>query len=149
MTFPVAAKEYWDQGALRHYVITKVFRAVLIQRRKIMLKQNPLEILLSILKKGQSLILFPEGTRSRTGDMGHFKSGIYHIAKQMPQIEFVPVYLKNAHRVLPKGHMLPVPMLCSATFGASFTFQSGLTKNVFLTRARNAVERLKNVEVRS
>jgi hypothetical protein len=75
--------------------------------------------------------------------MRDFKSGIYHLAKTMPHVEFVPVYVKNANRVLPKGESLPVPMLCSVTFGAPFRFDDQLDKHAFLTRARNAVEGLK------
>jgi 1-acyl-sn-glycerol-3-phosphate acyltransferase len=74
--------------------------------------------------------------------MHNFKSGIYHLAKKMPQVEFVPVYVKNAHRVLPKGEFLPVPTLCSVTFGAPFRFEAGLDKFAFLTRAKNAIEQL-------
>ena len=74
--------------------------------------------------------------------MRPFKSGLYHLAKAMPNVDLVPVYLDNANRVLPKGEFLPVPLLCSAHFGAPLRMIVDEPKDAFLTRARTAVEAL-------
>jgi hypothetical protein len=64
-----------------------------------------------------SLIIFPEGTRGRGDEIGPFKSGIYHLWSKRPDVQFVPVYLANLNRVLPKGEVLPVPFISRVAFG--------------------------------
>jgi hypothetical protein len=91
------------------------------------------------LDAGDSLILFPEGTRSNNLEPRPFKSGLFHLAKRCPQVEFVPVYLENLNRILPKGEFLPVPLLGSVTIGAPVRLEQGETKDSFLKRARTAV----------
>jgi hypothetical protein len=54
-------------------------------------------------------------------------------------VELIPVYLDNLHRSLPKGALLPVPMVCTVRFGASMALAPGEGREEFLERARNAV----------
>ena len=92
------------------------------------------------LDDGASLILFPEGTRNTTdAPLLPFKGGIYHLARKRPAIEMVPVWIANLNRVLPKGEIVPVPLLCTVTFGAPLNFEIGETKADFLARARDAL----------
>jgi hypothetical protein len=58
----------------------------------------------------------------------------------------VPVYIDNMNRVLPRGEFLPVPLLSCITFGPPMWLEAGETKNDFLARARQAVQRLKEVD---
>jgi hypothetical protein len=51
----------------------------------------------------------------------------------------VPVWLDNLRRVMPKGKLLPLPLLCTATFGAPLRLQAGEEKQAFLDRARDAL----------
>ena len=69
------------------------------------------------LDAGDSLIFFPEGTRALTDEMLPFKSGLYHLARANPTLELVPVRMENLSRVMPKGELLPVPLVCILTFG--------------------------------
>ena len=140
---PVGAKDYWEAGMLRRFFAKKIFKAALIDRKEITAKNNPLTALRNHMEKGFSLIIFPEGTRSQDGTICSFKSGIYHIAKIFPDIEFIPVYVKNSNRILPKGEFLLVPMLCSVTFGNPLKLNKDENKNSFLERAQNAIETLK------
>src|SRR5207245_647440 len=64
-----------------------------------------------------SLIVFPEGTRGSGDQVADFKSGLYYLSRERPDVELVPVYLENLNRVLPKGEVLMVPVLCNVTFG--------------------------------
>jgi hypothetical protein len=59
-------------------------------------------------------------------------------------IELVPVYIDNANRILPKGEVLPVPLLSSVSFGAPLRVKEGEAKLAFLERARAAVNQLRN-----
>lgn len=137
---PVAASDYWRGGRLRFYLADRVFRGVLIERKKVTRSNNPMEQLIAVLKGGESLIIFPEGGRTTEPEMKPFKSGLYHLGKAMPHVELVPVYLDNANRVLPKGEFLPIPLLCSVNFGAPLRLLPDESRDAFLTRARAAVE---------
>jgi 1-acyl-sn-glycerol-3-phosphate acyltransferase len=140
-THPVAARDYWGKG-VRHYFATRALRAVLIDRARSDPNENPLAPLIEMLHAGHSLIIFPEGTRRHEPLPGAFKSGLYHLASAFPQVEFVPVYLENLHRSLPKGAFLPVPMTCTVRFGAPVALAPDESKEAFLTRARAEVVRL-------
>ena len=95
--------------------------------------------LYDVLDAGQSIIIFPEGTRQPQPLPGPFKSGLYHLAQRFPDVELIPVYLDNLHRSLPKGTFFPVPLICAVRFGAPLPRIAGEDKPAFLERARNAV----------
>jgi 1-acyl-sn-glycerol-3-phosphate acyltransferase len=57
---------------------------------------------------GTSVVIFPEGTRSRDGRLGEFKSGAMHLAIKAG-VPVVPVAIGGTHRILPKGSLLPRP----------------------------------------
>ncbi|MFT4246529.1 MAG: lysophospholipid acyltransferase family protein [Pseudomonas sp.] len=136
---PVAAADYWQRDRLRRYLIHTVFNGVLIERDAGQRKQAPLQVLCDAVDSGCSLILFPEGTRNPGEALLPFKSGIYHLARQRPELEFVPVWIDNLKRVMPKGRWLPLPLLCTATFGTPLRLQAGEDKDAFLARSRQAL----------
>lgn len=137
-TRPVAAKDYWGTGAVRQFFALDILNAILIER-KVKAGQHPLLPLYSALKQGNSLIIFPEGTRQTQAEPGEFKPGIYHLALEFPQVKLVPVYLDTLHRSMPKGAILPVPLICTAHFGEPITLQAHEAKQDFLARARQAL----------
>jgi 1-acyl-sn-glycerol-3-phosphate acyltransferase len=139
-THPVAAADYWGKGGIRRYIALKVLNAVLIDRDgKRRGDGGPLAPLLETLARGDSLIIFPEGTRAFERLPGPFKSGLYHLAKECPEAELVPVFLDNLARAFPKGSFIPAPISCSARFGAPLTLGPDEDKADFLARARDAV----------
>ena len=140
-THPVAARDYWGTG-FRRYIAIKTLRAVLIDRTREDKTTDPLEPLLRVLAEGESLILFPEGTRGPGALPGPFKSGLYRLAQAMPRVELVPVYLENLHRSLPRGAFLPIPLTCTVRFGAPLGTVADETKEAFLERARAEVVKL-------
>jgi 1-acyl-sn-glycerol-3-phosphate acyltransferase len=144
-TRPIAAKDYWTSSKLKHWITREVFHAVYVNRQRTD-DQDPLEPLVEALKQGDSLVIFPEGTRGSGGLPAAFKSGLYHLAEQFPQVTLVPAWIDNVQRVMPKGEVLPVPILCSVTFGAPVAPpQPGEDKRAFLERARDAVVALEAV----
>jgi 1-acyl-sn-glycerol-3-phosphate acyltransferase len=145
LTRPVAAKDYWNNGAIRRYLATKVFDALLIDRTEIKVHNSPIDIMIREMGDTKSLIVFPEGGRSVTGEIGEFKSGLYYLGKKRPDLELVPVHIDNMNRVLPRGEVLPVPLLSCITFGPPMWLEKKEPKNEFLKRAREAVQRLKDV----
>ncbi len=144
-TRPVAARDYWEAGPLRKYIATRVFRAVLVDRQGGSLGhlRAQMDQLVQALDAGDSLILFPEGTRGSSGEIGPFKSGLDYLVRQRPDIDLVPVQLHNLNRIMPKGEFMPVPQLSRITFGTPLRLVDGEPKVVFLERARKAVANLR------
>ena len=137
-TRPIAARDYWTASPFKHWLTREVFNAVYVNRQRTD-DQDPLEPLQQALQAGDSLVIFPEGTRNHTGEPQPFKSGLYHLAEQFPQVQLVPAWIDNVQRVMPKGEVVPVPILCTVTFGAPLVLQPGEDKRDFLARAREAV----------
>ena len=139
LTRPVAARDYWTANRLRRFFAEQVFNAVLIERKAPTVRDNPIEDMLAAIGDSHSLILFPEGGRFSGPDPQPFKSGLFHLAKKRPEIELVPVLLDNMNRVLPKGELLPVPIISSVTFGSPIRLEPNERRDEFLVRAREAV----------
>ncbi|MGD0098579.1 MAG: lysophospholipid acyltransferase family protein [Terracidiphilus sp.] len=146
-TRPVAAKDYWQSG-VRAYLAQKVFRGVLVRRGATHAtgSEHPLadaraviEQLAEAMGETESLIFFPEGTRGAGDSIAPFRSGLYYLAKRRPEIELVPVYIENLNRILPKGEVVPVPLVCLLTFGAPMQVGEAEHKQIFLERAHAAL----------
>ncbi|MGB7814954.1 MAG: lysophospholipid acyltransferase family protein [Methylotenera sp.] len=135
---PVAAKDYWGKGIIKRFIALKVLNAVLIDR-EVSRQNDPLAPLLAALAVGDSLIIFPEGTRRAQAEPSDFKGGLYHLAEAFPQVKLIPVYLDTLHRSMPKGAILPVPLICTVRFGAAIKLHENEHKKAFLARAREAV----------
>lgn len=138
ITRPIAAKDYWTKTPFKQWITTAVFNAIYVDRVKTG-DQDPLEPLIDALENGDSIILFPEGTRGNQEEPQKFKSGLYNLAQKFPQVVLVPAWINNVQRVMPKGEIVPVPILCSVTFGAPIALGAGEDRGEFLTRARLAV----------
>jgi len=145
-TRPIAARDYWTATRFKYWLTREVFHAVYVSRTRPQGAsgsgtddQDPLEPLVEALQHGDSLVIFPEGTRSNKGVPQPFKSGLYHLAAQFPGVQLIPVWIDNVQRVMPKGEVVPVPILCTATFGAPMQLGPDEDKRDFLERARAAV----------
>ena len=146
-TRPVAGADYWLKGKLRTYIAQRVIRAVLIDRNAQPRKEDPIRQMADVIEQGDSLIVFPEGTRNTTEEtLLPFKSGIYRLAAARPEVEFVPVWIENARRVMPKGKLLPLPLLCTLTVGAPLTIAAGEERDGFVARTREALLALRPPE---
>jgi 1-acyl-sn-glycerol-3-phosphate acyltransferase len=149
-TRPVAGGDYWGKGPVRRYLSKKVFNAILIERpsaesgSSLSAAAKSIESIAAGMGDHSSIIVFPEGTRSLTGEVLPFKSGLYHLLKLKPDLEIVPVYLANMNRILPKGEVLPVPLIGRVIVGPPMRFDPAEDKQTFLTRARDAMLALRD-----
>jgi len=143
LTRPVAARDYWLAGKLRRHVAEKIFRAILIERKRPTINDNPVAQILEAMGGAYSIIIFPEGTRHAGPEPTPFKSGLYHLALKRPDVELVPVLMDNLNRILPKGEFLPVPLIGHVTFGPPMKLLPAETKPLFLERARAEIIRLR------
>ena len=150
-TRPVAGQDYWEASNLRKFIGQDVFNSLMIRRDgnagidpvdtvKPVNTSNPVEQMTQALQAGDSLIMFPEGTRN-TGDavLLPLKSGLYHLALACPQVRLVPVWIEDLKRVLPKGTLVPIPLACSVRYGTPLKPNAGEDKNDFIARARAAM----------
>jgi 1-acyl-sn-glycerol-3-phosphate acyltransferase len=139
LTRPVAGADYWNTSPLRRFIGRDVFNAVLIDRTASRAQggADPVARMQEALQAGASLIIFPEGTRNTTDErLLPLKSGVYHLARACPDIEFIPVWIDNLNRVMPKGEVIPIPLLCTVTFGEPVLLEADEHKESFLTRCR-------------
>ncbi|MEK0361523.1 lysophospholipid acyltransferase family protein [Pseudomonas sp. CBC3] len=138
-TRPVAGADYWQKGQMRRFIINRVFHGVLVDRERRDPLVDPLQPMLDALDEGHSLILFPEGTRNLEEGLLPFKGGLYRLGQARPEVELVPVWIANLNRVMPKGRSLPLPLLCTVSFGAPLSIDENEDKDAFLTRACEAL----------
>ncbi|HVI58758.1 MAG TPA: lysophospholipid acyltransferase family protein [Luteimonas sp.] len=138
-TRPVAARDYWDKPGLRRYIAGRVLHAVLIERRREERDGDPLAPVIEALRGGDSLILFPEGTRTAERLPQRFRGGLFRLAEAFPGLQLVPAYLDTLHRSMPKGAHVPLPLYCTVRFGEAMPRIAGEAREDFLERARAAV----------
>ncbi len=145
LTRPVAARDYWAAGRLRRHLAEKVFHAILIERKRPTAHDNPIRQIIEAMDETGSIIIFPEGGRFSGPDPMPFKSGLYHLALKRPAVELVPVFMESLNRILPKGEVLPVPLLGSVTFGTPIQLLDGESKPAFLKRAWRNIVKLRDL----
>jgi 1-acyl-sn-glycerol-3-phosphate acyltransferase len=144
-TRPVAGADYWLAKPLRRFVGVEVINALMIAREGGNLRENnPVRQMSAALQAGDSLIMFPEGTRNMSEKpLQEIKSGIYHLAKACPDARFVPVWIDNVQRVLPKGMIVPIPLACTVRYGAPLQFVPDMGKKGFLDLVRESLLNLR------
>lgn len=103
----VAAKDYFGKG-LCGLVGRSLFNLILVDRAAPN-AEAAMAPINEALRRGESLILFPEGSRGEPGVLQRFKTGIGKIAMDFPDIPVFPVFLHGIEKTLPKGGFFPVP----------------------------------------
>ncbi len=68
--------------------------------------QTSLQSLSKVLKEGKNLIIFPEGTRTKDGNVGNFKKTFAILSKEL-NVPIIPVAIHGAYDALPKGKVIP------------------------------------------
>jgi len=87
---------------------------------------------------GWSVLIYPEGTRSPSGALLPFKSGIALLASGLG-VPVVPVAVLGGHGVLPKGRALPRPGPVRVVFGAPLELPADIAPARALATLRQAV----------
>ncbi len=70
--------------------------------------KESIQKLAEVLKSGRKVILFPEGTRTKTGEMGEFKKTFAILSREL-NVPIVPVAIAGAYNAFPIGSKIPKP----------------------------------------
>lgn len=132
-THPVATANYFGKKKWLAFVSNLFVNTVLIKQ-----KDNALQLLEQKLKKGHSLIFFPEGTRGKPGEMLAFRSGIGVLLQAFPHIPFIPVWIEGTGKILPKGSFLPIPFKAEVKIGAA-TLAQGVSVEEIVGEVQAAI----------
>jgi 1-acyl-sn-glycerol-3-phosphate acyltransferase len=72
-----------------------------------------------LMHEGHVLVVFPEGTRSRDGELKPFKAGVAMIAAQA-EVRCIPAYVQGSYKSWPKHRWFPRPAKIRVFYGAPF-----------------------------
>ena len=126
--FPAAAEDYFFRSVPRTFIAAVVTNALPFARR--VRVRRSLSICSNLLSDPENiLIIFPEGTRSKTGETREFKSGIGALVAGR-DITVLPCYLQGAFRAWPKGRRLPRPKKVRLIVGAPRNYLSRNTNKI-------------------
>ncbi len=110
----IGARDYFFEGIFKSWFFSTCMNVVPIERDELSL--NGLRRLSSILASGEPILIFPEGTRSRSGQIQEFKAGVGLVAWEQ-KVPILPVYLKGTYDSMPAGKSLPKRTPISVVFG--------------------------------
>ena len=71
---------------------------------------------------------------------------MFHLSQQFPEVEVIPVWISNLKRVMPKGAIVPLPLLSTVIFGTPLALNKFTDKIQFLNYAQQELLKLKEVE---
>lgn len=120
---PVAAADYFCANKALHWFVSLFFNILPIPRKKFSRENNPIDLMSQVLGAGDSLILYPEGSRGEPEQMAKFNTGVGHLLEKRPDIQVIPVYMEGMGRILPKGAWYPVPFIGRLNVGTPRTYQ--------------------------
>jgi long-chain acyl-CoA synthetase len=117
----LGARDYFFDTTLKGWFFSTFLNVVPIEREETSLAG--LRTVKSILTSGESALIFPEGTRSRSGEIQPFKPGLGLIAWEL-RTPIVPVYISGTHDALPVGRNLPRRQRLRIEFGHPITMDA-------------------------
>ena len=121
-TFPAAAADYFFSSVPRSAVSAILINALPFDRN--LRGGESLRVCAELLENpGNVLILFPEGTRTTTGELGRFRSGIGRLVLDS-DVPVIPCHLDGGFRAWPKGKLLPRPRRLRLRIGAGRTYSA-------------------------
>ena len=140
---PVAAADYFCNTKLKSFIFKTLLGLIPLQRKfGKTTKEELFKEINETLRAGDTIIIYPEGTRGEDSTIKEFKSGVAHIAAMNPDVPVVPFYINGPDRILPKGTFLWVPFIADVYVSEGIKYDGTPTK-VFTERIKTVVESLK------
>jgi 1-acyl-sn-glycerol-3-phosphate acyltransferase len=138
---PVAAADTFDKGGFNSWFSKNIIGIIPIKRGGAAAGEDVLAGAKEALKRGEILVLFPEGSRGEPEEMTRFKTGVARLVEMMPDVPVTPVYLQGAGRSLPKDAKLLVPFNTTAVIGDPLVWNGSV--HAFVDELRARIEALK------
>lgn len=132
---PVAAADYFGESWFRRTMAMVLMNGIPIERRPTP-GQDPLAPMTRALERGDALILFPEGSRGEPGVVAPFRPGVGRLAKLVPGLPIVPVFMSGPERTWPRGENLPLPLGIDVEVGKPRTYDPELDSKEIAERVR-------------
>ncbi len=120
----------WYIGASGHI---KIDREASISAHK------TLKHAVSVIESGESIVIFPEGTRGKEGKLGPFKRGSLLLAEE-GGVPILPIAISQSYKIIPKGRLIINPGKVSVRIGKPIEFKKQLTHEEMLKKIRNEIE---------
>lgn len=139
---PVAAGDYFLKNKFLSFFSTKVMNIIPIERKMTKDFQGMFHPILNALDENGIIILFPEGSRGEAEQLSRYKSGIYYLMRERPDIEIIPVFLHGLGKALPKGSFVFVPFFVDIFIGESFKFTEN--RKLFMDTLNHQMTALQN-----
>jgi long-chain acyl-CoA synthetase len=117
----LGARDYFFDTPLKRWFFSTFLNVVPIERTETSLAG--LRMVKRILSSGESALIFPEGTRSRTGEIDVFKPGLGLLAREL-EVPIVPVHIGGTFPALPAGKIVPRPGKVVVAFGEPVTMDA-------------------------
>lgn len=123
---PVAAADYFLTNKALAWFSLNIMNIIPIDRRRVDVHGDPLAKMSETLKRGEILILYPEGSRGKPEEMGRFKTGISRLVERHPDVPIIPIFMHGLGKALPKGDFLLVPFFCDVIIGQPLYWQGSI-----------------------
>ena len=139
---PVAAADYFGKTKFRAAISNYFINTLLISRKG----GSAIQAMKSALEEGNSLIIFPEGSRGEPDSEQKMKPGVALLLSLCPDVKYVPVYMSGMGKIMPKGDGFIVPHNATVVYGKP-TFPHSKEVSEILQQIENDIKELKTKEI--
>ncbi len=140
---PVAAFDYFMKNKHVAWFSQNVIGIIPLKRKVSKEEGHPFVAVHQALHTGETIILFPEGSRGEPEEMVPFKTGVAHLAKDFPELPVIPIYIHGAGKSLPKGEALFVPFIIDVIIGEPL-YHKDETNKEFTLRLEEKIMQLES-----
>jgi len=120
--FPIAAGDTFFASRGRAIFAATMLNALPMWRKRRAVRQDLGTLRARLTDDALAFVLFPEGTRSRTGELGSFKGGLGALVAET-SVPVVPAWIEGAYKALPPGRRVPRPSRIEVRFGPPLRFE--------------------------
>jgi 1-acyl-sn-glycerol-3-phosphate acyltransferase len=117
--FAVAAMDYFYRNSFVAFGSRLIANVIPLDRTGV--EKDGLRLSLNKLKQNCTVLIFPEGTRSVTGDMGQFKKGAIILSREA-HLPIIPTYISGTLKSMPKSVKFPRPVKIGILYGKPLHF---------------------------
>ncbi|MFH1347590.1 MAG: lysophospholipid acyltransferase family protein [Candidatus Margulisiibacteriota bacterium] len=112
-----------------------------IDRKMVLSAYRTVETIIKIIKEGESVLIFPEGTRTKTGELGRFKRGSL-LAALKSGAPIIPIAISGSFNIMKKGSWLFNPCPVKFSVGKPIYIQSEADYDSKVEEVRETIARM-------